>query len=159
MTLPPCSEPPPRREPLRAIGVDFRPGVAAAVGGLFIYAGWLKVGDPAAFARDISNFHMVPWTVGAAMAFYLPWLEMICGAALFLGRLRAGAIAILTALTALFIAASVVARLRGINVNCGCFGTASKDMSFGSHLALDVAILGALAVLWYWQRTPSSRAG
>jgi putative oxidoreductase len=157
VTLPPCSEPPRTREPLRGVGVDFRPGVAAAIGGLFIYAGWLKVGDPAAFARDISNFHLVPWTVGVAMAFYLPWLEMICGAALFLGRVRAGAIAILTALTAVFIGASVIARMRGINVNCGCFGSASKDMSFGSHLALDVAILGALAVLWYWEK-PRRRA-
>ncbi len=151
MTLPPCSEPAPKSEPLRGVGVDFRPGVAAAVGGLFIYAGWLKVGDPAAFARDISNFHLVPWTVGVAMAFYLPWLEMICGAALFLGRLRVGAIAVLTALTGLFIGASLLARLRGIDVNCGCFGSASKDMTFGWHLALDCAILGALIALWYWE--------
>jgi hypothetical protein len=152
VTLPPCSEAPSTREPAQRLGVDFRPGVAAAVGGLFIYAGWLKVCDPAAFARDISNFHLVPWTVGVAMAFYLPWLEMFCGAALFLGRVRAGAIAVLTALTALFIGASVIARLRGIDVNCGCFGSASKDMSFGWHLALDFAILAALAVLWYWEQ-------
>ena len=142
----------PDRDVIRGIGVDFRPAIAATVGGLFIYAGWLKVADPAAFARDISNFHLVPWTVGVAMSFYLPWLEMICGAALFLGRVRAGAIAILTLLTAVFIGASVIARLRGINVNCGCFGSASKDMTFGWHLALDFAILMALLLLWYWDR-------
>ena len=153
MTLPPCSEPLPKQRALRTVWVDFRPGLAAAVGGLFIYAGWLKVWDPATFARDISNFHLVPWTAGVAMAFYLPWLEIISGAALFLGWFRSGATAILTALTALFIAATVAARLRGIDVKCGCFGSATKDLTFGPHLALDLAILAALLVLWYWQRS------
>lgn len=151
MTLPPSSEPQ-KGGTLRTVWVDFRPGVAAAVGGLFIYAGWLKVADPVTFARDISNFHLVPRSVGVATAFFLPWLEMFCGAALFLGRLRSGAIAILTGLTAIFIGASVAARLRGIDVRCGCFGSASKDLGFAPHLALDFAILAALLVLWYWQR-------
>lgn len=146
-------EPPPRSlGALRAVGVNFRPGVAAVIGGLFIYAGVLKVGDPAAFAKDISNFHLLPWPLGVALALYLPWLEMICGAALFVGRLRFGAVAILTALTGVFIGATIAARLRGIDVNCGCFGSASKDLTFGWHLAIDFAILGGLVLLSYWER-------
>ena len=146
-------EPPLRTAgPLRRWSVDFRPGVAAAVGGIFIYAGVLKVPDPAAFAKDISNFHLVPWPLGVALAFYLPWLEILCGAALFIGWKRTGAIALLTALTAIFIAATVIAYARGIDVNCGCFGKASANLSFGWHLALDFAILAALLLLWSWYR-------
>lgn len=152
MTIFTRSDAAPKEQKVRGTGMDFQPALAAAVGGVFIYAGWVKVADPAAFARDIGNFHLVPWSVGVATAFYLPWLEMICGAALFLGRVRAGAIAILTLLTAVFIGASVIARLRGINVNCGCFGSASKDMTFGWHLALDLAIVAALLLLWSWDR-------
>ena len=149
----PTFELPPRSlAAVRAVGVDFRPAVAAVIAGVFIYAGALKVVDPAAFAKDISNFHMVPWTLGVGLAFYLPWLEMICGAALFFGRLRSGAIGILTGLTAVFIAATILARLRGIDVNCGCFGSASKDLSFGWHMVIDFAILGGLLLLWYWNR-------
>lgn len=137
---------------LRTVWVDFRPGVAAAVGGLFIYAGIVKVADPVAFAGDISNFHLIPWPAGVRLAFYLPWLEMICGAALFLGWKRRGAVVVLTALTTIFIGASVLARLRGIDVNCGCFGSAGKDLTFGWHLALDFLILAALVFLWRWER-------
>ena len=154
----PTFEPPPRAlGGVRAVGVDFRPAIAAVIGGLFIYAGVLKVGDPATFAKDISNFHIVPWPMGMALAFFLPWLEMICGAALFFGRFRLGAVGILTALTGVFIAATVAARLRGIDVNCGCFGSASKDLTFGWHMAIDFAILGGLLLLWYWQRRAAAR--
>ncbi len=155
----PTFEPSPRSEGvLRTAWVDFRPGVAAVIGGLFIYAGGLKVGDPAAFAKDISNFHILPWPLGVRLAFYLPWLEIICGAALFVGWFRSGAIAILTGLTAVFIGATIAARLRGIDVNCGCFGSASKDLTFGWHLAIDFALLAGLLLLWFWQRWDEQRA-
>lgn len=156
----PTFEPAPQNSvrKVRSAWVDFRPGVAAAVGGIFIYAGILKVPDPVGFAGDVSNFHLLPWPLGVALAFYLPWLEILCGGALFLGWKRGGAIALLTALTAIFIGATLIARLRGINVNCGCFGTASKDLSFGWHLVLDFAILAALLLLWRWYRGDTRRA-
>ena len=132
--------------------VGLRYIVAIVVGAIFVYAGALKAADPVAFARDISNFHILPWPIGVRLAFYLPWLEIICGLTLLLRWFRSGATAILTALTAVFIGATIVARLRGIDVNCGCFGSASKDLTFGWHLAIDFAILGALILLWSLQR-------
>ncbi len=132
--------------------VGLRYIVAIVVGAIFVYAGALKVADPVAFARDISNFHILPWPVGVRLAFYLPWLEIICGLTLLLRWFRSGATAILTALTAVFIGATIVARLRGIDVKCGCFGSASKDLTFGWHLAIDFTILGALILLWSLQR-------
>lgn len=132
--------------------------VATVLAGVFIYAGVLKIADPAAFARDISNFHILPWPIGTRLAFYLPWLEIICGAALLLRWLKFGAVAILTALTVVFIGATITARLRGINVKCGCFGSASKDLTFGWHVAIDFAILGGLLLLWYLQRMSATHA-
>lgn len=143
---------PQRGAALKAAWVDFHPAVAAVIGAIFIYAGVLKVPDPVAFAGDISHFHLVPWPLGVGLSFYLPWIEIFCGVALLLGWKRGGAIALLTALTVVFIGATVLARARGIDVNCGCFGSASKDLSFGWHLALDFAILTALVVLWRWHR-------
>ena len=61
--------------------------LAIIVGTVFIYAGFLKARDPVRFATDISNYQMVPWSVGVRFAFYLPWLELICGLALVFHRL------------------------------------------------------------------------
>ncbi len=131
--------------------VALRYVVVAGLAVIFIYAGALKVADPVAFGRDISNFHILPWPIGVRLAFYLPWLEILCGAALCSRSFRSGAVVILTALTAIFIGATLAARLRGIDVNCGCFGSASKDLTFGWHLAIDFAIFAGLIALWYWQ--------
>jgi putative oxidoreductase len=118
-----------------------------AIAALFIYAGVLKVLDPIGFAGDIENYHIVPWVIGAPLAIYLPWLEIVCGAALALRRGTRGALAILTALTIVFIGASIIAKARGIDVSCGCFGHAARSLSFASHLAIDFAILAVLALL------------
>src|SRR5438045_7641287 len=118
------------------------------VGGIFIYAGAIKVMDPIRFGLDIDNYKILPWAVSVRLAFYLPWLEMLCGLALILRFFYRGGLFILTGLTFVFIAASVIAKVRGLDITCGCFGHASKNWNFTTHLALDFAILIVLIALW-----------
>jgi putative oxidoreductase len=117
------------------------------VGGIFIYAGAIKVLDPVQFATDIDNYKILPWTIGVGLALYLPWLEILCGLALILRRLYLGGLSILTALVAVFLVATIAAKVRGLDITCGCFGHASQNWNFPTHLAIDLAILGALLVL------------
>ena len=133
------------------------PVLAALIGGVFIYAGALKAWDPVKFATDIQNFRILPWPVGVRLAFYLPWVELLCGLALFVGWLRAGAAAILTGLTLIFIGATVTAQARGIDLECGCFGSASKNLSFTSHMAILIGLLAGLVILWFWNPPQSAR--
>jgi len=121
--------------------------VDVIVGRIFIYAGAIKVLDPVQFATDIDNYKILPWTIGVGLAFYLPWLEIFCGLALILRRLYLGGLSILTALVAVFLAATIAAKIRGLDITCGCFGHASQNWNFPAHLALDLAILGALLAL------------
>ena len=128
------------------------------VGGLFIYAGVLKSLDPIQFARDIDNYHMLPWAISVRFAFYLPWLEVLCGGALVVRRIYLGGASILTALIAVFIAATIIAKARGLDITCGCFGHVSNSLSFTWHLVLDFAILAALIALGLRQvRTGSAK--
>jgi uncharacterized membrane protein YphA (DoxX/SURF4 family) len=118
------------------------------IGALFICAGVLKILDPLRFANDIENFHIVPWTMGVRLAFYLPWLEIACGAALILRRCYGGALIILSGLTLVFIGAIVSARWRGLDIKCGCFGHAIDNVGFSTHLIFNLAILLALGFLF-----------
>ena len=135
------------------------PALGALVGFVFIYAGILKAWDPVKFATDISNFRILSWGLGVRLAFYLPWVEIVCGVALFIGWMRAGAISILTALTVVFIGATISAQARGIDLECGCFGAASKNLSFTSHMAILIGLLAALVLLWFWNPSRSARDG
>ena len=121
--------------------------VDVIVGGIFIYAGVIKMLDPVQFANDIDNYKTLPWFFSVRLAFYLPWLEIFCGLAVVFRFLYRGGLSILTALIALFIAATVAAKVRGLDITCGCFGHASKNWSFPQHMAIDLAILGALLAL------------
>ena len=122
------------------------------VGGIFIYAGVIKALDPIRFASDIDNYKVLPWTISVQLAFYLPWLEIFCGLALIARRLYLGGLSILTVLTFIFIIATMVAKIRGLDITCGCFGHASKNWSFTAHIALDLSLLAALIALCICKR-------
>jgi putative oxidoreductase len=117
------------------------------IAGIFIYAGVLKALDPVQFASDIDNYKILPWTVSVALAFYLPWLEMFCALGLVFRFLYRGALSILIALIAVFTLATIAAKVRGLDITCGCFGHVSQHWSFPSHLATNLAILAALIAL------------
>ena len=117
--------------------------------GIFIYAGALKAIDPVQFASDIDNFKILPWPVSVALAFYLPWLEIFCALGIVFRFLYRGALSILSASIVVFTLATIAAKLRGLDITCGCFGHASQHWSFPSHLATNLAILAALLALLF----------
>ena len=127
--------------------IDF---IVAAV---FIYAGVLKMLEPAQFAHDINNYRILPWTLSVALAFYLPWLEIFCGFALIARFLYRGALSILTVLIVVFTLATIAAKVRGLDITGGCFGHASQHWSLPAHLATNSAILAALLALWFANRS------
>jgi len=95
----------------------------------------------------------VPWPVSVVLAFYLPWLEIFCGFALVVRLLYRGALSISTALILTFTFATVAAKVRGLDITCGCFGHASQHWSFPAHLATNLGILAALLALWVSNRS------
>lgn len=117
------------------------------VGGVFIYAGVLKILDPVQFGIDIDNYKTLPWFISVRLAFFLPSLEILCGVALIFRFLYRGGLSILTALTVVFIGATIAAKVRGLDITCGCFGHASQHWSFPQHMAVDLAILISLIAL------------
>ena len=109
----------------------------------------LSLANPADFARDIDNFKILPWPISVALAFYVPWLEIICALGLVFRLLYRGALSILIASIVVFTLAIIAAKFRGLDITCGCFGHASQHWSFPSHLATNLAILVALLALLF----------
>jgi putative oxidoreductase len=126
------------------------------VGGVFIYSGVIKALDPVRFGLDIDNYKSLPWFISVRLAFYLPWLEILCGLALIFRFLYRGGLSILMALILVFIGATIAAKARGLDITCGCFGHASEHWSFPQHMAIDLAILVGLLLLWFANRTRSA---
>jgi len=126
--------------------------VRVIVAVVFLYAGFSKAGDPADFALAIDRYRAVPHEVAVITALFLPWLEITCAIALFFKVLRAGATALLTACSAVFVIMIAVALARGLDISCGCFGGdgdatghASLIFSLARALVLTAACAGMLA--------------
>ena len=120
------------------------------VGALFAYAGSLKVMNPGQFATDIEHYRLLPHLVIEPLAFYLPWLEIVSGAAVMLGPGRRGGLALLLALTLVFTTAIGSALARHLDISCGCFGSLDTQ-SLGLSLGRDILL--CLALLWLFLRS------
>jgi len=117
------------------------------IAAVFIVAGVMKVLNPASFAEDIRNYRMVPWTADVVLALYLPWLEIIAGAALLWRKTRKGALLLVLLMLVGFLVALVSAWARGLNISCGCFGSGAKTGSLLLDVARDLVLLAAVARL------------
>lgn len=89
---------------------------------MFIWAGWLKVQDPTLFLISVRSFRMLPDPYAAWLALGLPWLEIFAGLAVVTGVMRRGGLLLLNLSLVVFGVALVTALVRGLDVECGCFG-------------------------------------
>ena len=120
------------------------------IGGGFIFAGVLKIADPAAFSHDVANFRLLPHSGINFVAVVLPWIEVLAGLSVLTGFwLRSGVLMII-ALTTVFLFAILSALTRGLNIECGCFGTLGGTTIGLRSLAIDLGFL-CLAALLMWR--------
>jgi putative oxidoreductase len=117
------------------------------VGGAFVVAGVLKMADPAKFAIDVGNFRLLPHELINLVAIILPGIEVLAGALVLTGlRLKAAAL-VISGLTAIFFIAIVSALARGLNIECGCFGTVGGKQIGLLTLAIDSTLFCLAALL------------
>ncbi|MFA5516408.1 MAG: DoxX family protein [Desulfuromonadales bacterium] len=121
------------------------------LGGLFLYAGALKLSDPLAFAIQIEKYGVLPATWLDPVAWLLPIIELLAGLATILG-LRGG-IEIMSLLLLAFLAILGYAWWSGMDVPCGCFSLEDVRHRYGILVAIvrDLFMLAGAAFL-YWRR-------
>jgi uncharacterized membrane protein YphA (DoxX/SURF4 family) len=123
-----------------------RRGAQVLLGLLFLIAALAKIVDTASLAREVHNFRLVPFWSEHLVAMTLPWIELVAGLALVLGiRSRAGAW-VVGALLVGFTFGIVMAMARGLDFQCGCFGTADATRVGWAKLVENLGML-ALAVV------------
>jgi uncharacterized membrane protein YphA (DoxX/SURF4 family) len=130
----------------------------AILGAVFVYAGALKALDPAAFAAAVDGYRLLPSPVVAALALYLPWLEIACGLGLFWPPTRLGALSLLFALCLVFAVAIASAWIRDLDISCGCFGAGATGAAALRRSLLRAIALAFLSAGLLW-REQVARAG
>lgn len=119
------------------------------VGGVFIYAGVTKVANPLSFADSIATFQILPPATINLLAISLPIFEIIIGLMLVTEwRYRTAALCAM-GLSIVFGFAIGQAIVRGIPIDCGCFGSGEPSIA-KSWLALarDMLLLAVSGYLY-----------
>lgn len=120
------------------------------LGGMFVYAAWDKVLEPAGFAMSVRGYKIIPFALSNLFALSVSWTELVAGLMLILGiftRKAAGAIAILLVM---FIVAISLVIVRGMTVDCGCFGSEGGSSATWLLIVRNVALLvGSYLIIRY----------
>ncbi len=129
-----------------------------ALGTVWLVAGALKIGDPAASVRAVRAYRLLPEPVVQIVGAGLPAAELVLGVLLIIGLgVRVGAM-----LSALLLAAFVVgiaaAWAGGLRIDCGCFGSGGElgpgqEPSYGPELVRDAGLLVLAGLLAWWPRS------
>jgi putative oxidoreductase len=131
------------------------------IGGLFIYASYHKILDPADFAQSIRNYVIIPPAWSHVVALTLPWVELGAGLFLVLGIQTKPSALLTTGMLAVFLAAIIRAYVIGLDIDCGCFGSATTSGGrIGLyHMARDSGIFLISLMVLFLDRGDFSVAG
>ena len=111
------------------------------LGGIFVFAGITKIVDPDGFSEAIENYRLLPLMFINSLAIYLPYLEVIVGLILILGPRRKGAVLLLNLMMLGFTFGIIYAMIRGLDIDCGCFGTGESSKIGFPVLIRDLVLL------------------
>lgn len=116
-----------KEEIRQKISMTLYHGARIALGIVFIYASYDKILHPAAFAKVIYNYRILPDELINLSAIFLPWLELIIGSLLIIGIGLPGSVFISNILLIIFFCALMYNRARGLDISCGCFSTVEGE--------------------------------
>ena len=119
--------------------------------GIFIYAGFIKLLDPRAFAHVIAQYDLIPEGLLPLVAVGLPALELLAGVGLCF-ELR-GSLTIMAILLLIFLVILGYAIWQNLDIDCGCFTPDELDAQHSVKTAFwrDLIMTGAVLFL-YWRR-------
>jgi uncharacterized membrane protein YphA (DoxX/SURF4 family) len=134
------------------------------VGGVWIAAGALKIGDLTASGRSVVAYRILPFDAAMFLGAALPFLEVVLGVLLVLGLATRVAAVASVILFAVYIAAIASVWARGLRIDCGCFGTGGDLTSdqrpqYALETIRDIALLLVAGFLAVFPRTRFSLDG
>jgi uncharacterized membrane protein YphA (DoxX/SURF4 family) len=120
---------------------------------IFIYAGFIKLLDPRAFAHTIAQYDLIPETLLPLVAVGLPALELLAGVGLIF-EVR-GSLTIIALLLLIFLVILGYAVWHNLDIDCGCFTADELDAQHSVKTAFwrDLIMIGATLFLYWRQRS------
>ncbi|WP_116113855.1 MauE/DoxX family redox-associated membrane protein [Austwickia chelonae] len=114
---------------------------------VWIYAAVTKIGRPLTSARAVQAYDLMPFDVAAVVGQVLPIIELALGLLLLVGLFSRFSGIFSSALLIVFIIGIASAWVRGLEIDCGCFGgdgslEAGRKPQYLQEILRDLVFLG-----------------
>lgn len=123
---------------------------------VFVFAGFVKLGDISEFAVQVGKFGLVYDTMVLPVAWAVALAEVLAGSALAF-NVR-GSLSFVTILLVVFVAALVYGIALGLDIDCGCFGPA-YHVDLKTQLFLDLGLLVWCGIVFRTAKRYRARTG
>jgi putative oxidoreductase len=102
------------------------------------YSGYVHLVNPAKFSVGIGLYRLVPAATAYCIVLLLPPFQLSIAVAMLFDRYRAAAIVMAVSLFGVFSFAQWSVLIRGMTIDCGCFGSLSTLVSVRSASAISI---------------------
>lgn len=127
------------------------------LGGVLFYASLSKLADPYQNVQSVRAYELLNGTWSKLLGYGLPLVEVLVGICLIVGLITRVSGVFAAGLMAMFIFGIASVWIRGININCGCFGDGGYDPNASDkypwEIARDVGLFAMGVWLMIWPRT------
>ncbi|KIH76198.1 Methylamine utilisation protein MauE [Geoalkalibacter ferrihydriticus] len=121
-----------------------------SLGGIFLYAGWIKAADVTAFAGSVANYQILPYSWNFLVAATLPYVEILAGILLILNQRVRPAALVIGGLNLVFIIVLATVIARGLDIDCGCFNPGGDGHTSALEaLIRDLGIMVLVVATWW----------
>ena len=128
------------------------------LGGVFSVAGATKIPNPGSLAAAIRSYELpLPEWFVSLSAHALPYLEVMLGLYLLIALFTKVSAWATNGLTIIFLLALVQGALRGLEIDCGCFGSSAGGDTGGNQLLAALRDVGLLALGLHVALAPRGR--
>ncbi|HEY3295451.1 MAG TPA: MauE/DoxX family redox-associated membrane protein [bacterium] len=132
---------------------------------VYLLAAIPKLLDPLDFAKAIANYRVSFPIIGQdyiyPVAIFLPALEAVVAIALFSNKWKRIASLIAGAMLLMFIVLIGQAVARGLNIDCGCFGSGGVSKALASKVGINKILEDALwlvmCIFIFWRSAPAGQ--
>ncbi len=119
------------------------------ISAVLIYAAISKIFHPFYFSLQIEAYQIIGPPLSIWCSIMLPWIELVAGISILVGFWVRPSSLIATGLFLLFTVAILSALVRGLDIECGCFGSSFREKVSWGLLVRD-ALFVALSLFIFF---------
>jgi len=127
-------------------------------GCFFVFSGLLHASNPYFFMHSVASYRIVPESIVGMIGLFLPHLLIVVGVCLCFDWMIETVLPVALVIAVVFIAAQLTVLVRGMKIDCGCFGSTVSPVSVRSLMPSLFITAVCLLRLFLYQSQGQTRA-